>query len=151
MAHPRPASQTPLKDKYMRKCALSLLVLLALPQPTHAQSVPNKYDSGASLNPTLVRPGAALVKSIFVTNNTASLYYLKFSDTATTPSCGTTPIVFKVTVPFGASSSGGYLPIEIPDGMQFFNGVAFCLTGAIGDTDTTNAAAGVTINVMVKQ
>ena len=135
----------------IRKLALLALAAALSATGAHAQAVPQKYDSAATTNATLVRPGNALINLLVVTNSTAALYYLKLYDVAAAPTCNTSTVVFKVAVPFGASSSGGDLVIPLADGMQFFNGIGFCLTGAIGDTDTTNAATGVTINFAIKQ
>src|SRR5215472_13807591 len=79
------------------------LALALLPLPVQAQSFPVKYDSTASTNATFVNAGYALVKLIFVTNTTTTVYYLKLYDTATTPACNTATVVFKAAVPFAAS------------------------------------------------
>jgi len=137
----------------MRRLMIAALAACLAAGPAFAQAVPMKYDSAASTNATLVIIGKALLKLIAITNNTAVLYYFKLYDVSAAPTCGTTtPVVFKATIPFGASSSGNKFIVPLaPDGLQFQNGIGFCLTGAIGDSDTTNAATGVTINLGVKQ
>jgi hypothetical protein len=137
----------------MKKYLLALALIL-LPLPALAQGVPVKFDSTASTNPTLVRAGNALLQSIVVINTTTSVFFLKFFDTATLPTsttCGTNTVVYKIPVPFGASNAGGGVAIAYPQGMQFFNGIAFCLVGGVADSDTSNAATGVEINLTVKQ
>ena len=137
----------------MKKYLLALALVL-LPLPALAQGVPIKYDSAANTNPTLVRAGNALLQSILVINTSTTLYYLKFFDTATLPTsttCGTNTVVYKIPVPFGASNAGGGVAISFPQGMQFFNGIAFCLVGGVADSDNSNAATGVEINLTVKQ
>jgi hypothetical protein len=131
---------------------LILIAALALiPSWANAQSVPSKYDSTASTNSTLVAPGYSQLKLIVAINSTVTLYYLKFYDKVTAPACNTDTVVFKVPVPFGAANAGGGMVIAMPDGLQFFKGIGFCLTGAAADNDNTNAATGVTINLGVKQ
>src|SRR5262245_62913291 len=97
-----------------------------MPSRAQAQSFPLKFDSAATTNATLAWAGAALVKLIFITNVNATVYWLKLYDTATTPVCNTTAVVFKGAVP--ASSTVGGFSISTPDGLQFQNGVGFCLT-----------------------
>lgn len=134
----------------MKKLLLALAFVL-LATPAFAQAVPVKYDSAVSTNSTLVAPGYSQLKVIVTINTTAALYYLKFYDKVTAPTCNTDTVVFKVPVPFGASSAGGGAVIPVPDGLQFFKGIGFCLTGGLADSDNTNAATGVTINLGVKQ
>jgi hypothetical protein len=136
-----------------RMIAAALAFCFALaPFAATAQSVPMKFDSAASTNATEVIVGKALLKSIVPLNTTIVIYWLKFYDVAVAPTCGTTlPVVWKVPIPFGASNSGGGAVIDVPDGLQFQNGIGFCLTGAQADNDTSNAATGVVINLGVKQ
>jgi hypothetical protein len=143
--------QSLIKDQTMRRLLLAALAAIVLILPAHAQSVPATYDSAASTNSTLVRPGNALVKSIVAINTTTTLYWLKLYDKVTAPTCGTDTPVYKVAVPFGATNSGGGFVVPIPDGMQFFNGVGFCLTAAQANSDTGNAATGIVLNFTVKQ
>jgi hypothetical protein len=138
----------------MKKYLLALALVLS-PLPAFAQAVPLKFDSAANTNPTLVRAGNSLLKSLIVINTTTTLFFLKFFDTATLPTqttCGTNTVVLKIPVPFGATNAGGGVAMAIsPDGLQFYNGIAFCLVGGIADSDTSNAATGVVINLGVKQ
>ena len=134
----------------MKKLILAAL-LAALATPALAQSVPQKYDSTASTNSTLVYAGRAQLSTIVTINTTTTLYYLKFYDKVTAPTCNSDTVVWKFPVPFGATNSGGGFVIPVPDNLQFFKGIGFCLTGALADNDNTNAATGVTINLAVKQ
>lgn len=122
------------------------------PVAAFAQSAPLTYDSQANLNPTIVVVGKAQLRLLNPMNTTTTVYWLKFYDVSVAPTCGTTlPVKFKVPVPFGAANSGGGAVIPVPDGLQFQNGIGFCLTGAQADNDTTNAATGLVINLGVKQ
>lgn len=127
------------------------IVLACLPCAAFGQAVPVKYDSTSSTNSTLVRPGNAIINVIVLVNTTTTIYYLKFYDKVTAPTCNTDTVAFKIPVPFGASNAGGGAVVSIPDGLQFFNGVGFCLTANAADNDNTSAAAGVTISLGVKQ
>ena len=91
------------------------------------------------------------IKTIVSINTTTLIYWLKLYDTSTAPTCGSGTPVQKYPIPFGAANSGGGFVIPIPDGMQFFNGIGFCLTAAQANSDTGNAATGVVLNFTVKQ
>jgi hypothetical protein len=112
-----------------------------------AQSFPRGYLSAVNLNPTLVNGGPTLIKMLVLVNTTTTIYYLKFYNKETAPTCGTDTPLWTVPVPFGASNSGSGAVIPILDGLQFPLGLGFCLTGGIAANDTTNAATGVAINL----
>ena len=136
----------------MRRLLLAAIAAIVLVLPAHAQSVPVTYDSAASTNATLVMAGTGhKIESINAINTTVALYWLKIYDTATAPTCGSGTPVFKAAIPFGATNAGGGFVLAIPDGMQFFNGIGFCLTAAQANSDTGNAATGVVLNFTVKQ
>ncbi len=116
-----------------------------------AQAVPQKYDSTASTNSNLVRAGNVQLNFIVATNTNATVYYLKLYDLAVAPTCNTSTVAFKIAVPIAASGGQVVIALHNLGGMQFFNGVGFCLTGALADSDNTNAATGVTMNFGVKQ
>jgi hypothetical protein len=128
--------------------SLVALLLLGVSAPALAQSAPRKYFSAASTNSTLVRTGRNLVRVLLPVNTTAVLYYLKLYDKATAPTCGTDVPVFVVPVPTtGTAGQGGGVALPMDNGLQFNNGVGFCLTSGIADNDTGVAAVGVVINI----
>lgn len=112
-------------------------------------ATPVKVDSAASTNATSVKATVGLLCSVVAINTTATLYYLKFYNTAAAPTCNSDTVVQKFPVP--ASTSGGP-PVQIPfpDGMKFTTGIGLCLTGGIADNDNTNAATGVAISLGYK-
>jgi hypothetical protein len=98
----------------------------------------SKTNSAASTNATLVRAGAAQVFHIVATNINASIRYLKIYDKATAPTVGTdTPIL---TIPIPATGFAN-IPSTL-SGIYFSLGLAFAITGAAADSDTTAIAAG---------
>ena len=136
----------------MRRLLLAAIAAICLILPAHAQSVPVTYDSAASTNATLVMAGTGhKIMVIVAINTTTALYWLKIYDTAAAPTCGSGTPVFKAAIPYGTSGAGGGFVVPIPDGMQFFSGIGFCLTAAQANSDTTNAATGVVLNFTVKQ
>lgn len=132
----------------MRSLFKGLLMLAGLSflatDPASAQSSPIKYLSAASTNATLVKTGRTSLRSGIVVNTTSTIYYLKFYDKSTTPTCGTD--VPKWTVPLSVSVATS-LPIS--DGLQFYSGLGFCITSGIADNDTSSAATGVAVNLGV--
>lgn len=138
----------------MRRLFLAAVIAVLAAFPANAQPAsgadPVHILSAASTNSTLVRSQPSLLYSIVAINTTTTLYYLKFYDIAVAPTCASTPVVLTIPVPFGAANAGGGVSIQPPAGFRFFNGVGICLTGAIGDTDNTVAAAGVAIDLAVK-
>jgi hypothetical protein len=138
----------------MKKYVAALGLLLALSSPVLGQSSPSKYFSAASTNSTLVQ--AAVSSNKFVTlktgialNTTMTVYYLKLYDKATAPTCGTDTPVWTLPIPFATSNAVGGFVLPLADGLQFKLGLGFCITGAIADNDTSNAATGVVVNLGV--
>lgn len=130
---------------------LSLIAGLLFCSPAFAQqSAPFHLISGNTTNATNIKPAPGQMVGAVAINTNAALYYLKFYDTAGTPTCNTTPVVLSFPVPFGTSSAGGGFVIPLPQATQFLNGIAMCLTGGINDNDNTNAATGVAIDVFYK-
>lgn len=108
------------------------------------------YLSAASTNSTNVKAAPGQVFQVVAINTTSTLYYLKFYDKATAPTCGTDTVTQTYPVPGSSAATGGGFVIPIPFGMNFANGIGFCLTGAVADNDTTSAATGVVINLLYR-
>jgi hypothetical protein len=131
---------------------LSLAFLLALlVTPASAQvgtgigAQPVYYLSAASTNSTLVAAGWHTITTLNVINTTATIYYLKLYNKATAPTCGTdTPVQ---VYPIPASTSGNGVQLPLGPGLGFVTGVGFCLVAGIANSDATNAATGVVINI----
>lgn len=142
----------------MKRTIIFLVALVIAPVYAMAQGLgwqaavsPRHYFSAASLNPTLVQAGYRILVNISVSNTTTTVYYLKFYDKATAPTCGTDTPVLVLAVPNQPTgTTSGQLDIHTNNGFAFSSGIGFCLTGAAADADTTNAATGVTINLGVK-
>jgi hypothetical protein len=135
----------------MKRLIIGVLALLASASlsvaepPTEAHPV--KYLSAASNNATLVQVGRVRLLAIAAVNTTATIYYLKFYDKATAPTCGTDTPVW--TLPLLVSTVAPTL-VPTPDGLEFFAGLGFCLVANLVDSDNTNAATGVAINLGIK-
>jgi hypothetical protein len=113
--------------------------------PLFAQGVPKHYLSAASTNATNVFASKGFIRGGVVGNTNATVYYLKLYDKATAPTCGTDVPVW--TVPLIASAN---TPIpSVQGGLQFNLGIGFCITAALADTDTGNAATGIVVDLSV--
>lgn len=110
---------------------------------------PFHYLSTASTNANLVgSSGQHNLYMISVINTTTTVYYLKLYDVASAPTCNSSAVVQTFAIPFGASNAGGGAVISIPLGIQFANGLGFCITGGSADSDNSNAATGITLSLV---
>ena len=93
--------------------------------------------AAASTNATSVKAGAGRVIKIRGYNAKAAVVYLKLYNKASAPAVGTdTPIL---TIPLKASDM---FDIDVCNlGLNFSTGIAFALTGAVADADTTALVA----------
>ena len=94
-------------------------------------------SSAATTNATLIKASAGRLFLIIGRNNVASIRYLKFYNKASAPTVGTDVPV--LTIALDASSQ---FEIDLnPYGQFFTTGIAFAITGALADNDTTAIAA----------
>lgn len=94
--------------------------------------------SGASTNATSVTAVPGLLFSLLASNQSGSTRFVKLYDKATAPTVGTD--VPMLTIPVGASA---YVSISLGSyGISFPNGIAYAITGAVADSDTTAIGAG---------
>lgn len=96
----------------------------------------HKKLAANTTNSTSVKGAPGCVYHIVVSNLTASAKFLKLYDKATAPTVGTDTI--KATIPVQANNT---LVVDLSEGMNFTAGIAYGLTGAVGDSDTTALAA----------
>ena len=93
--------------------------------------------SAATTNATLVKASAGRIFKIVGRNDVASKRYLKLYNKASAPTVGTDAPV--ATFVLNASSDFNF---ELTSYGQYFStGIAFAITGAITDADTTAIAA----------
>lgn len=123
----------------------AVLAALVAP-PAKAQSAPTRVITTASTNATILRPSKAVLHVLLPINPGATLAYLKLYNKSTAPVCGTDTPVWTVPIPFGSGSSGGGISLPSADGLLFSSGLGICVTGALADSDTSNAPAGIVLN-----
>lgn len=109
-------------------------------------------NSAATTNATLATTNAAhTLYELDVQNSASAKEYLILFDAASTPTCTGTPFA-TITVPAVASTGntvGGVVINYGPVGKAFTNGIAFCMTTAIGGTGAV-AANDLTLNITYK-
>lgn len=93
--------------------------------------------SAATTNGAVVKASAGRLLQIFGLNNVASVRYLKLYNKASAPTVGTDVPVLTI-----ALKASDYFEIDLnPYGQFFSTGIAFAITGAVADNDTTAIAA----------
>jgi hypothetical protein len=105
----------------------------------------------ASDNHANIKNGAGLVYHIAATNNSATINYLRLYNAASGfNGCNSaTNLQWEVEIP--ASTSGAGFVEDIAEGVTFSTGISICVTGAYGQTNTTNAtASAIEVNVGYK-
>lgn len=103
----------------------------------------------ASDNHANIKNGAGQVYKIVVTNNSATINYLRLYNAATGfNGCNSaTNLVYQVLIP-GNSTNGGGISDSWPTGLAFSTGISICVTSAYATTDTTNAtASAMSVNI----
>lgn len=91
--------------------------------------------SAATTNATVVKASQGNLYNIEVFNNGVAACYIKFYNTASAPTVGTTTTTKVLMVP-----AGGGLIVNSVNGIQFSAGIAFSITTNLVDTDTTAIA-----------
>lgn len=95
----------------------------------------------ASDNHTVIKNGAGTLYHVAVTNNSATINYLRFYNAGTGfNGCNSaTNIVYQLAIP-GQTGAAGFVQ-NIDLGIVFSTGISICVTSAYAQTDTTNATA----------
>lgn len=111
-------------------------------------SANDPYEVAASDNHRVIKNGAGTLRAVSYTNNSASLNYLRYYNAGTGfNGCNSaTNLLFEIGIPANTSIAGDNPSIP-PNGIAFSTGLSMCVTGAFGNTNTTNAtASAISIN-----
>lgn len=92
----------------------------------------------ATTNATVVKASAGFVDTVMVSNNGATIAYVKIYDKATAPTCGTDVPVLRLQA-FAAAA--GPMVLNIPGGRAFANGIGYCAVTGIADNSAVAVAA----------
>lgn len=104
---------------------------------TSGGSTPYHLISAATTNATNVKNAAGNLYGFEISNTNAAARYVRFYDSASAPTMGTTPIKKTVQIPGNATVIRAY-----PVGLSFGSGIGFSTTTAMGDADTSTVGAG---------
>lgn len=105
----------------------------------------------ASDNHVVIKAGAGQVYKISVTNNSATVNYIRlYNATTGFNGCNSaTNLVYANAIP--ASTSGSGILDQWDAGMAFATGISICVTSGYASTDTTNAtASAMNVNIGYK-
>jgi hypothetical protein len=101
-------------------------------------ATPYFLTSAASTNATNVKNTPGTLHMVFVTNTSATTYYLRLYNLAAAPTCSSATGFIR-SIPIPAGQPNGY---TVQVGETFSAGIGFCYTGGGSSTDNTNAAVG---------
>lgn len=124
-------------------------IFSALAAATTGGCTPAKTLSAASTNSTSIKGSAGTLCKLVAINTTAALYYLKFYNTSSAPTCNSDAVVASYPVPASTTGAGVAIPLG-SYGEAYTTGIGMCLTGALADNDNTNAATGVVLSYSFK-
>lgn len=116
---------------------------------TTGGATPFHLVAANSQNASVVKASAGIVYAYQTSNNSATPAYLKFYDTASSPTCSSTTVKKTVIIPANSSSLGGGNNAAIAVGVGFSSGIAICVTGGLADNDTSSVAAANTVVVNI--
>ena len=95
-----------------------------------------RVAAAASTNATSVKASPGVLSGGILCNNTAAAKFFKFYDKASAPTVGTDTPKFTLIIP-----ANNNIVLDHAVGAGFTVGIAYAITGAIGDADTTVLAA----------
>jgi hypothetical protein len=106
-------------------------------------ATPSAVASAASTNSTNVKASAGRLLGMYLVNTTATVYYIRFYNLASAPTCSSaTGFVFTMPIPAATTGAGFSMPFP-QGGLAFSTGIGYCITGGATSTDNTSAATGI--------
>lgn len=105
--------------------------------PTSTTGTTAFVKSAATTNATSVKASAGNLLGMFLSNNSAATKYVKFYNKASAPTVGTDTPVFVLAIPAAGSIDVDGNAWAYP---RFSTGIAYAITGAATDADTTAVA-----------
>lgn len=110
----------------------------AIPGTTNGLSFAT-ITAANSTNATNLKNAAGQLYHLTAYNNSATLAWVSFYNTAGTPTCGT-GIVYQAMIPANSTSGAGVVE-DIPDGLTFATGIGYCITTGIAGTGSVAATS----------
>lgn len=120
-----------------------------IPATSGGCTISSTLSSASSNTATSVKGSAGQLYGLYISNTSASARWLKFYNTASTPTGGSGTPVLRLLIPGNTSGAAG--AFEFSNGIAFSSGIGFTITGAVADNDTTAISANeVIVNVIYK-
>ena len=126
-----------MRARFAALAGLAYLCVAPAAAQTQPASTVATVESAATTNATSTKAAPGTLYGFSLCNNTASAKFFKFYNKATAPTVGTDAVFFKVQI-----AANGCRDHTFPRGAFFPNGIAFAITGAEANSDTTAVAAG---------
>jgi hypothetical protein len=121
-----------------------------VPAASGGLSMSSTLSSASSGTATNVKSSAGQVFGWVITNTSASPRYVKFYNSASTPTAGSGTPVLRIMVP-GNTSGAGVVAAEFTNGIAFSSGIGFTIVSGVADNDATNISANeVIVNTLYK-
>lgn len=96
-----------------------------------------RVAAAGSTNATSLKARAAALGGFVLINTSAALKFVKFYDKASAPTVGTDVPAFTIPLP----ANGIPVTLNSEAGIDFGTGLAYAITGAVGDADATAVSA----------
>lgn len=106
---------------------------------TSGGATPFHYVSASGTNATSVKAAPGQIYSLAAMNSNTAPRFLKLYNKASAPVVGTDTPVHTYMIP--GNSAGAGFTLAIPPGQVYALGIAFAITGAMPDNDTTSINA----------
>lgn len=116
----------------------AVTTVAAVNSSTPANGTPFALTTAATTNLTAVKGGAGNLYNVAATNTSGATIYLKLYNKTTAPVPASDVSVLVIPVAANSVMSLDFGPV----GQRFSTGIAYSVTGAQADTDTTAIAAG---------
>ena len=98
---------------------------------------PHHRVSQGNSDAVLVKGDPALFFGGNFTNKNAAFVYVKLHNTSVSPVAGSTPVTKTIGIPPGQT-----LPMNPPEPILFYNGLAYTIVTGLVDSDATSVVAG---------
>lgn len=108
---------------------------VALQAYNNSGATVGRVKAAATINATVVKASQANLLGLHLYNNTASAKFLKLYNKATAPAVASDTPVMTIPIP-----PNNFVSLTHDIGINFAAGLAYVITGAIGDTDATATA-----------
>lgn len=109
---------------------------------------PKWFIAAGSDNATNLKASAGTVHAVQVFGIASTPVYLKFYNTTTTPTCGSSTIVKQIMIPAASTAANGAGAVAVVLDTAFSTGISYCVVTGITATDDTSPTANqIVVNI----